>query len=70
MLSALNAASNPLQFGMLIVDVGEVKLPGVAKQNNLPLECGQPIDGVDCAKLTLSPERVNQNYLLLKTSQY
>jgi hypothetical protein len=30
---------------MLIVDVSEVKLPGEAKQNNLPPECGQPIDG-------------------------
>jgi hypothetical protein len=29
---------------MLIVDVSEVKLPGEAKQNNLPPECGQPID--------------------------
>jgi hypothetical protein len=31
---------------MLIIDVSEVKLPGEAIQNNLPLECGQPIDGV------------------------
>jgi hypothetical protein len=31
---------------MLIADVSEVKLPGEAKQNNLPPECGQPIDGV------------------------
>jgi hypothetical protein len=30
---------------MLIVDVSEVKLPGEAKQSNLPPECGQPIDG-------------------------
>jgi hypothetical protein len=30
---------------MLIVDMSEVKLPGEAKQNNLLLECGQPIDG-------------------------
>jgi hypothetical protein len=29
---------------MLIVDVSEVKLPGKAKQNNPPHECGQPID--------------------------
>jgi hypothetical protein len=28
---------------MLIVDVSEVELPGEAKQNNLPLECGKPI---------------------------
>jgi hypothetical protein len=27
---------NPLYVGMLIVDVSEVKLPGEAKQNNLP----------------------------------
>jgi hypothetical protein len=32
---------------MLIVDVSAIKLPGEAKQNNLPPECGQPIDGVD-----------------------
>jgi hypothetical protein len=30
---------------MLIVDASEVKLPGEAKQNNLPPKCGQPIDG-------------------------
>jgi hypothetical protein len=29
---------------MLIVDTSAVKLPGEAKQNNLPPECGQPID--------------------------
>jgi hypothetical protein len=29
---------------MLTIDVSEVKLPGEAKQNNLPPECGQPID--------------------------
>jgi hypothetical protein len=29
---------------MLIVDMSEVKLPGEANQNNLPPECGQPID--------------------------
>jgi hypothetical protein len=32
---------------MLIVDVSEVQLPGEAEQNNLPPECGQPIDGGD-----------------------
>jgi hypothetical protein len=31
---------------MSIVDVSEVELPGEAKQNNLPPECGQSIDGV------------------------
>jgi hypothetical protein len=31
---------------MLIVAVSEVKLPGETKQDNLPPECGQPIDGV------------------------
>jgi hypothetical protein len=46
MISARNAANDPLLFGMLIVDVSEVKLPGEAKQNNLAPECGQPIDGV------------------------
>jgi hypothetical protein len=25
-------------------DMSKVKLPGKAKQNNLPPECGQPID--------------------------
>jgi hypothetical protein len=30
---------------MLIIDVSEVKLTGEVKQNNLLLECGQPIDG-------------------------
>jgi hypothetical protein len=35
---------NQLLFGMLIVDMSAVKLPGKAKQDNLPLECGQPID--------------------------
>jgi hypothetical protein len=30
---------------LLIADVSEVKLPGEAKQNNLPPKCGQPIDG-------------------------
>jgi hypothetical protein len=29
---------------MLIVDVSAAKLAGEAKQNNLPPECGQPID--------------------------
>jgi hypothetical protein len=29
---------------MLIVDMSAVKLPGEAKQNNLPSEYGQPID--------------------------
>jgi hypothetical protein len=29
---------------MLIVDMSEVKLPSEVKQNNLPPECGQPID--------------------------
>jgi hypothetical protein len=29
---------------MLIVDMSAVKLPGEAKQNDLPPECGQPID--------------------------
>jgi hypothetical protein len=29
---------------MLIVDMNAVKLPSEAKQNNLPPECGQPID--------------------------
>jgi hypothetical protein len=33
---------------MLIVDMSEVKLPGEARQNNLPPECGQPIDVGDC----------------------
>jgi hypothetical protein len=32
---------------MLIIDTSAVKLPGEAKQNNLPPECGQPIDGGD-----------------------
>jgi hypothetical protein len=44
-----SAASNPLsKFGMLIVDMS-VKLPGKAKQNNLPPECGQPTDGGESA---------------------
>jgi hypothetical protein len=30
------------EFG--IIDVSEVKLPGEAKQNNLPPECGKPIE--------------------------
>jgi hypothetical protein len=29
---------------MLIVDMSAVKLPGKPKQDNLPPECGQPID--------------------------
>jgi hypothetical protein len=29
---------------MLIVDMSAVKLPGEAKQNNIPPECGQLID--------------------------
>jgi hypothetical protein len=29
---------------MLIIDMSAVNLPGEAKQNNLPPECGQPID--------------------------
>jgi hypothetical protein len=29
---------------MLFVDMSAVKLPGEAKQNNLPPECGQQID--------------------------
>jgi hypothetical protein len=35
---------------MLIVDKSEVKLPGEAKQNNLPPECGRPIDGASKTK--------------------
>jgi hypothetical protein len=38
-----------LLFGMLIVDMSDVKLPGEAKQNNLPPECGQLIDRGDIA---------------------
>jgi hypothetical protein len=38
-------------FGMLIVDVSQVKLPVQAKQYNLPLECGQLIDGRDVANI-------------------
>jgi hypothetical protein len=52
MINARNAASNPLYFGMLIVDVSEVKLPGEGKQNNLPPESGQPSDG--CGNVTHS----------------
>jgi hypothetical protein len=36
---------------MSFVDVSEVKLPGEAKQNNLPPECGQPIDGVEMVSI-------------------
>jgi hypothetical protein len=42
---------------MLIVDMSAVKLPGEAKQSNLPAECGQPID--QC-------EKVSQKYKLAK----
>jgi hypothetical protein len=45
MISAQSAANNPLLFGMLTIDVSEVKLPDEAKQNILPPECEQPIDG-------------------------
>jgi hypothetical protein len=51
---------------MLIVDMSAVKLPGEAKQNNLPPECGQLLDAgasaeaihsggseVDCLNLQL-----------------
>jgi hypothetical protein len=48
MISGRNAATN---HGMLIVDVSEVKLPDEAQQNNLPPECGQPIDGGDMVVL-------------------
>jgi hypothetical protein len=43
MTGALNTILNQLQFGMLIVDVRAVKLPGKVKQN-LPPKYGQPID--------------------------
>jgi hypothetical protein len=32
---------------MLSIDMSAVKLPGEAKQNNLPPECGQPTDACD-----------------------
>jgi hypothetical protein len=34
-------------FEFCIVAVSAVKLPDEAKQNNIPPECGQPIDGGD-----------------------
>jgi hypothetical protein len=55
MIIARNAASNPFQFGVLIVDISEVKLPDEAKQYNLPPECGQPIDTYQ--KMTPFPEK-------------
>jgi hypothetical protein len=40
---------------MLIFDMNAVELPGVdAKQNNLPPECGQPIDAGDWVGGTLT----------------
>jgi hypothetical protein len=38
---------------MLIIDMSAVKLPGEAKQNNLPHEYGQPIDDSDTATLAI-----------------
>jgi hypothetical protein len=38
-------------FGMLVVDMSAVKLAGEAKQNNLPPECGQPIDEVSTEQM-------------------
>jgi hypothetical protein len=32
------------QLGILIMDMSAVKLPGEAKQNDLPPKCGQPFD--------------------------
>jgi hypothetical protein len=53
MTSAWNTANIPL--GIFDHYVSEVKLPGdQAKQNNLPPECGQPIDGVKSACFFLS----------------
>jgi hypothetical protein len=45
---------------MLIVDMRAVKLPGEAKQNNQPVERGQPIDaGAICnAQYSLLPPYV------------
>jgi hypothetical protein len=45
---------------MLIIDVSEVKLPGEAKQYNLPPECGQPIGvgvGLDMTNVSFFSER-------------
>jgi hypothetical protein len=41
----------------MVVDVSGVKLPGEAKQNNLPPECGQPIDAGDVIHLQLNIQR-------------
>jgi hypothetical protein len=49
---------------MLIIDMSEIKLPGEAKLNNLPPECGQPIDagddvwGVEIAFIVVDKNRV------------
>jgi hypothetical protein len=48
---------------MLIVDVSEVKLPGEAKQNNLPPECGQLIDGGESVGLQKLPTNFNDFFL-------
>jgi hypothetical protein len=42
--TAQNTALNQLYFGMLIVDMNAVKLPGEAHQTNLPPKYGQLID--------------------------
>jgi hypothetical protein len=54
MTSARHTVINQLQFGMLIVDVSEVKFPGEAKRYNLPPDCVQSIDvGVFGENVTL-----------------
>jgi hypothetical protein len=56
--------------GMLIIDVSEVKLPVEAKQNNLPPECGQPIDsfGQVGSQMTLSYWKMWLNLVIIMKS--
>jgi hypothetical protein len=44
---------------MLINDMSAAKLPGEMKQNNLPPECGQPIDVGD----TQMKFKIIENYI-------
>jgi hypothetical protein len=42
------------------------KLPCEAKQNNLPPECGQPIDGASADKIHAASEMIFTNLLILQ----
>jgi hypothetical protein len=52
---------------MLIIDMTAVKLPGEAKQKNLPPECGQPIAVGDKEKECTSLQVLKMDVLFCRT---